>query len=98
MKMSKRTAFDTSLANLQQKGNVLIPSEGIVPNDELVHRPTLSKRISKEKVEELTVQRYRICGKGIPFFPTKSIDLTDISTTIRQNVPLHFHRMYHLAK
>jgi hypothetical protein len=89
------TAFDR--ANLQQNRNVLIPSEVIVPNDELVHRPTLSKRISKMKVEELAVQRYRICGKGILFFQTKCVYLTDIST-ITQNVLLHFHKLYYLTK
>jgi len=59
-------AFDSSLTNLQNR-NVLIQPEGIVPNDELVDRPILSKRISKKEIEELAVQRYRTCGQGIDF-------------------------------
>jgi hypothetical protein len=59
-------ATDNSLANLQNR-NVLIQSEGIVPNDELVHMPILSKHISKKKVEELAIQRYGTCGRGISF-------------------------------
>ena len=46
----------------------------------LGHGPILSKRISKKKVEELAIQKYRICGKGILFFMTKCVNLTDIST------------------
>ena len=59
-------ASDNSLANLQTR-NVLIQSEGIVPNDELVHIPVLSKRISKKKIEELAIQKYRAGGQGIDF-------------------------------
>jgi hypothetical protein len=59
-------ASDNLLAYLQNR-NVLIQSEGIVPNDELVHGRILSKRISKKKVEELAIQRYGTCGRGISF-------------------------------
>jgi hypothetical protein len=44
-----------------------IHSEVIVPNEELVHTSFLSKRISKNKIEELAVQKYRACGQGIDF-------------------------------
>jgi hypothetical protein len=50
-----------------QNRNVPIQSERIVLMDELVHRPILSKRISKKKIEEIAVQKYRTCGKGIDF-------------------------------
>jgi hypothetical protein len=50
-----------------QNRNVPIHSEMIVPNEELVHTSILSKRISKKKIEELAVQKYRSCGKGIDF-------------------------------
>ena len=59
-------ASDNLLAYLQNR-NVLIQSEGIVPNDELVHGGRLSKRISKKKVEEFAIQRYGTCGRGISF-------------------------------
>src|SRR5215469_7193824 len=58
-------SFNNQAAN--QNRNVPIHSEMIVPKEELVHIPILSKRISKKKIEELTVQKYRTCGKGIDF-------------------------------
>ena len=57
---------DKSLANLQNR-NVPIQFEGIVLNDELVHIPVLSKGISKKKIKELAIQKYRACGQGIDF-------------------------------
>jgi len=59
-------AFDNPIADPQNR-NVPIQSERIVLMDELVHRPILSKRISKKKIEEIAVQKYRTCGKGIDF-------------------------------
>src|SRR5215472_12636964 len=47
--------------------NVPIHSEVIVPIEELVHTSIISKRISKKKIEEIAVQKYRTCGKGIDF-------------------------------
>jgi hypothetical protein len=58
-------AFNNPAAN--QKRNVPIQSEVIVPKEELVHTSILSKRISKKKIEELAVQKYRACGQGIDF-------------------------------
>jgi hypothetical protein len=58
--------FDNSLTNFHNR-NVPIQSERIALMDELVRRPILSKRISKKKIEELAVQKYRTCGKGIDF-------------------------------
>ena len=85
---------DKSLANPQ---NIPIQFEEYVPNDELVHISILSKRISKKKIEELAIQKCRICGKGILFFLTKCVNITNIST-ITQNVLLNFHKLYYLAK
>jgi hypothetical protein len=59
-------AFVNSVANPQNM-NVPIQSEVIVPNDELVHTRILLKRIPKKKIEELAIQKYRICGQGIDF-------------------------------
>src|SRR5215469_6513665 len=59
-------AFNNPAGNPQNR-NVPIQSERIVLMDELVHRPILSKRISKKKIEEIAVQKYRTCGKGIDF-------------------------------
>jgi hypothetical protein len=50
-----------------QNRNVPIDSGLIVPKGELVHISILSKRISKKKIEELAVQKYRACGQGIDF-------------------------------
>ncbi len=47
--------------------NVPIQSDEIVPKDDLVHTLMYRKRISKKKIEELAVQKYRRCGKGIDF-------------------------------
>jgi hypothetical protein len=58
--------FDNPIADPQNR-NVPIHSEVIVPKGELVHIPILSKRISKKKIEELAIQKYRTCGKGIDF-------------------------------
>jgi hypothetical protein len=58
-------AFDSG-ANHQDR-NVPIQYEGIVPKDELVHTCILWKRISKKKIEELAIERYRTCGNGIDF-------------------------------
>ena len=58
--------FDNPVANPQNM-NVPIQSEAIVPKDELVHTRIILKRISKKKIEELAIQRYRTCGKGISF-------------------------------
>src|SRR5215471_13468336 len=58
-------AFNNTAAN--QKRNVPIHSEAIVPNEELVHTSILSKRISKKKIEELAIRKYRACGQGIDF-------------------------------
>jgi hypothetical protein len=58
--------FDNPIADPQNR-NVPIQSAAIVPKDELVHRPILSKRISKKKIEELAIQKYRACGQGIDF-------------------------------
>jgi hypothetical protein len=59
-------AFNNPAANPQNR-NVPIRSEVIVPIEELVHTPILSKRISKKKIEELAVQKYIACGQGIDF-------------------------------
>ena len=53
--------------NNPQNRNVPIQFEGIVPKEELVHKPILSKRISKKKIEEIAIQKYRACGQGIDF-------------------------------
>jgi hypothetical protein len=55
-----------SLAD-HQSGNVPIQYGEIVPKDELALTSILSKRISKKKIEELAVQKYRTCGQGIDF-------------------------------
>ena len=47
--------------------NVPIQYEGIVPKDELAHTRILLKRIPKKKIEELAIQKYRACGRGINF-------------------------------
>ena len=59
-------SFNNPAAN-PQNGNVPIHSGLIVPKGELVHTRTLSKRISKKKIEELAIQKYRACGQGIDF-------------------------------
>jgi hypothetical protein len=53
--------------NNPQNRNVPIRSEVIVPKEELVHTSILSKRISKKKIVEIAVQKYRACGQGIDF-------------------------------
>ena len=58
-------SFNNPAAN--QNRNVPIHSEVIVPKEELVHIPILSKRISKKKIEEIAIQKYRVCGQGIDF-------------------------------
>ena len=58
--------FDNPVANPQNM-NVRIQSEVIVPKDELVHKRILLKRIPKKKIEELAIQKYKTCGKGIDF-------------------------------
>jgi hypothetical protein len=55
-----------SVANPQSR-NVPIQCGEIVPIDELGHTSILSKRISKKKIEELAIQKYRTCGQGIDF-------------------------------
>ena len=50
-----------------QNMNVPIQSEVIVPKDELVQTRILLKRIPKKKLEELAIQKYITCGKGIDF-------------------------------
>src|SRR5215467_8176615 len=47
--------------------NVPIHSGLIVPKGKLVHTSILSKRISTKKIEEIAIQKYRTCGKGIDF-------------------------------
>ena len=59
-------ASDNSMSNPQNR-NVPIHSEVIVPKEELVHTSILSKRISKNKIEELEIQKYRACGQGVDF-------------------------------
>jgi hypothetical protein len=59
-------ASDNSIAN-PRNWNVPIHSWVIVPNEELVHTSILSKRISKKKIVEIAVQKYRACGQGIDF-------------------------------
>jgi hypothetical protein len=59
-------SFNNPAANPQNR-NVPIHSWVNVPNEELVHIPILSKRISKKKIEELAIQKYRACGQGIDF-------------------------------
>jgi hypothetical protein len=58
-------SFNNPAAN--QNRNVPIHSEVIVLKEGLVHIPILSKRISKKKIEELAIQKYRACGQGIDF-------------------------------
>ena len=58
--------FINSAGNPQNR-NLPIYSEVIVPKEELVHTRILSKRISKKKIEELAIQKYKTCGKGIDF-------------------------------
>ena len=45
-----------------QDRNVPIQSDGIVPKYELVHTYFLWKHISKKKIEELAIQKYKTCG------------------------------------
>jgi hypothetical protein len=71
---------DKSLANLQNTIQSTL-------DDELVHGPILSKRISKKKP---AIQKY---DKDILFFLTKCY-LTNVST-ITQNVLLHFIKLYY---
>jgi hypothetical protein len=59
-------AFVNPVANPQHM-NVPIQSEVIVPKDELVHKHISLKRIPKKKIEELAIQKYITCGKGIDF-------------------------------
>jgi len=59
-------AFNNPADNPQNR-NVPIQSGLIVPKAELVYTSILSKRISKKKIEELAVQKYRACGQGIDF-------------------------------
>jgi hypothetical protein len=56
-----------SVAEYQSK-NVPIQYGEIVPKDELAHTPILSKRISKKKIKELAIKKYRTCSKHIDFF------------------------------
>jgi hypothetical protein len=58
--------FDNPITDPQNR-NVPIHSGMIVPIEELVHTCILSKRISKKKIEEIAVQKYRACGQGIDF-------------------------------
>jgi len=58
--------FDNSGTHSQVE-NVPIRSDRIGPNDELVHTYMSRKRISKRKIEELAIQKYTRCGKGIDF-------------------------------
>src|SRR5215831_7962299 len=53
--------------NNPQNRNVPIHSGLIVPKGELVQTSILSKRISKKKIEEIAIQKYRACGQGIDF-------------------------------
>src|SRR5215470_13369360 len=59
-------SFNNPAANPQNR-NVPIHSKVIVPKEELVHTSILSKRISKKKIEEIAIQKYRTCGQGIDF-------------------------------
>ena len=54
--------------------NVPIQYGKIVPKDELGRTSILSKRISKKKIEELAVQKYRTCGQGIDFSDVMKFD------------------------
>jgi hypothetical protein len=54
---------DSSASN----GNVPLQHDENVPKDELVHTFKFLKRISKKKVEELGIEKYRTRGKGIDF-------------------------------
>ena len=56
-----------NLAAKSQKRNVPIQSRSIVLKDELVRTSILPNRISKKKIEELAIQKYKTCGKGIDF-------------------------------
>jgi hypothetical protein len=58
--------FDSS-GKPNQVSNVPIQHDGIVPKDELAHTYTFRRRISKKKIEELAIQKYTRCGKGIDF-------------------------------
>jgi hypothetical protein len=58
--------FDNPVSNPQNM-NVPIQSNMIVPKDELVHTRIILKRIPKKKIEELAIQKYITCGKGIDF-------------------------------
>jgi hypothetical protein len=59
-------ALDNLRANHQDR-NVSIQPDWIVPKDELVHIFKFRKRISKKKIEEIAIHKYRKCGKGIDF-------------------------------
>jgi hypothetical protein len=59
-------AFVNPVANPQHM-NVPNQSEVIVSKDELVHKHISLKRIPKKKIEELAIQKYGTCGKGINF-------------------------------
>jgi hypothetical protein len=55
-----------SLAHHQSR-NVPIQYGENVPKEQLDRTSNLSKRISKKKIEEHAIQKYRTCGQGIDF-------------------------------
>jgi hypothetical protein len=47
--------------------SVLLDSKSNVQDSEVVHVPTTDLRITRKTVEELAIEKYRCCGKGITY-------------------------------
>lgn len=58
---------DNSLNHISTSTDVPITVDKIVPFDELVHRPCYVKPISQKRLEQLALDKYHSCGRGITF-------------------------------
>jgi hypothetical protein len=76
--------------NNPQNRNVPIHSAVNVPKEELVHIPISSKRISKKKIEELAIQKYRACGQGIDFSDVTFL----VVVCFQQSAPIVFRDVF----
>ena len=51
----------------QSRKNVLLDSKLSVLDSEVAHVPIRCRRITRKAIEDLAIEKYRYCGKGITF-------------------------------
>jgi hypothetical protein len=74
----------------ESRENVLLDSKLNIRDGEVAHVPTAGRRITRKTIEDLAIEKYRLCGKGITIKEVQerfSIRKAKVQRSLK-----HFHR------